>query len=62
MSLVAIHEEHTVSGAHRVREEPFPDWVPDGAVRAAEALSVDDARAALPGWLRLKLEGGTQRP
>ena len=27
-SVAAIHEEHTSTGAHRVREQPFPDWVP----------------------------------
>src|SRR5262249_46874004 len=24
--LAALREEHTRSGAHRVREEPFPEW------------------------------------
>ena len=46
--LAALHEEHTSSGAHRVRAEPFPDWVPDDVRAAAEALSVDEALAALP--------------
>src|SRR5688572_22466917 len=26
--LAALHEEHTASGAHKVKEQPFLDWVP----------------------------------
>jgi hypothetical protein len=51
--LAAIHETHTPSGAHRVQEQPFPEWVPIEARRAAERLSVDDALAELPACLRL---------
>ncbi|HEV7758531.1 MAG TPA: hypothetical protein VGO78_06065 [Acidimicrobiales bacterium] len=51
--LAALHEEHTESGAHRVVEQPFPDWVPADVLRAAASdLSVDEAWAALPGCLR----------
>lgn len=55
-NLAALHEEHTAGGAHRVREESFPDWVPDDAVRAAKGLSLEGALAALPASLRLSLE------
>jgi hypothetical protein len=51
-SVTAIQEVHTSSGAHRVREEPFPDWVPGEVLQAAEDLSVDDALAELPDCLR----------
>jgi hypothetical protein len=51
-SVAAIHEEHTSTGAHRVREQPFPDWVPSDVLDAAQALSVDDALAELPDCLR----------
>jgi uncharacterized membrane protein YccC len=51
--LAAIHETHTSSGAHRVQEQPFPEWVPNEERRAAERLSVDDALAELPECLRL---------
>lgn len=51
-SLAAIHEEHTTSGAHRVREQPFPNWVPSDMLQAAQDLSVDDALAQLPACLR----------
>lgn len=50
--LAAIHEEHTTSGAHRVHEQPFPEWVPSDVLRAARDLSVDDAFAELPAFLR----------
>jgi hypothetical protein len=50
--LAALHEEHTDSGAHRVLEQPFADWVPDDARIAATALSVEDAWAELPACLR----------
>ena len=44
-SLAAIQEEHTTSGAHRLCEQAFPDWVPNDVLQAAEDLSVDDALA-----------------
>lgn len=50
--LAAIREEHTNTGAHRVHEHAFPDWVPDGVLRAGEQLSIDDALAELPACLR----------
>lgn len=50
--LAALHEEHTTSGAHRVREQPFPEWVPDEVLRAAEDLSLEEAWAELPECLR----------
>lgn len=51
-SLAAIQEEHTASGAHRVREQAFPVWVPPKVRQAAESLSVEEAWAALPGFLQ----------
>jgi hypothetical protein len=50
--LAAIVEEHTATGAHRVTEQPFPDWVPADVRRAAAKLSIDDAFAVLPKCLR----------
>jgi len=46
--LAALREEHTAGGAHRVREQAFPDWVPDDAIQAGERLSVAEAIAQLP--------------
>ena len=50
--LAAIREEHTSSGAHRVQEQPFPEWVPDDDLRAGRLLSIDEAVAELPPCLR----------
>jgi hypothetical protein len=50
--VTALHEEHTTTGAHRLREEPFPDWVPPDVLVAARALSAEEALAALPECLR----------
>ena len=50
--LAALHEEHTASGAHKVQEQPFPDWAPDDVLRASEELSVEEALAQLPECLR----------
>jgi hypothetical protein len=51
-NLAALHETHTPSGAHRVQEEAFPEWVPADVMRAAQDLSADDAQAELPAFLR----------
>ena len=51
--LAALHEVHTASGAHRVDEQPFPDWVPADVVDAASRMSVDEAVAQLPECLGL---------
>ncbi len=50
--LAALHEEHTASGAHRVEEQPFPDWVPAAVIAAAADLTLDQALAQLPDSLR----------
>jgi hypothetical protein len=50
--LAAIVEQHTATGAHRVTEQPFPDWVPADVRRAASKLSTVDALACLPACVR----------
>jgi hypothetical protein len=57
-ALDALHEEHTPSGAHRTSTVPFPDWVPPAVVEAGRALDGDEARAALPAWVRAALWPG----
>src|SRR5712692_1129559 len=37
--LVAIREEHTARGSHRVVRTPFPRWVPKQVVMRARRLS-----------------------
>ncbi len=51
-NLALVQEEHTTSGAHRVYELAFPEWVPDDVLRAGHRLSVDDAMGAFPPSLR----------
>ena len=46
--LAALHEEHTASGGHRKREQPFPEWVPEDVELAAKHLSEDEAVSQLP--------------
>jgi hypothetical protein len=46
--LAALVEEHTPSGAHRLHEVPFPDWVPTDARVEGGEMDVADAIAALP--------------
>ena len=49
--LAALHEEHTATGAHRVIEQPFPEWVGEDVEHAAEELSAEEALAQLPPFL-----------
>lgn len=50
--VAVLHEEHTASGADRVHEQTFPDWVPADVLDAAARLSEDEALAQLPVCLR----------
>ena len=46
-TLAALREEHTPSGAHRVRTIPFPRWVPPEVRQAAENISEEEAHLQL---------------
>jgi hypothetical protein len=46
--LAVLHEEHTATGAHRVVEQPFPDWVPADVSLAAAQMSPAEALTQLP--------------
>jgi hypothetical protein len=59
--IAAIHEEHASTGAHRIREQPFADWVPSDVLQAAQELSADDALAELPPCLRAGRIGAEDR-
>jgi hypothetical protein len=50
--LAALHEEHLPSGAHRVVEQPFPEWVPADVLAAGRRLPADVAWAQLPDCVR----------
>jgi hypothetical protein len=45
--LARVWDEHTKTGAHVSRNEPFPKWVPGEILRQADALSVSEAEKAL---------------
>jgi hypothetical protein len=49
-ALAAIHEEHSASGEHRIKELPFPKWVPLSARNEAKALSEGEATRQLGPW------------
>ena len=51
--LARVREMHAHSGAHRVEETPFPQWLTPDAAAAAAALSESDARAMLAAWPEL---------
>ena len=48
--LAKVWDEHTASGAHRSRQEPFPEWVPAEVMRKAAGLSVSEAERMLSPW------------
>ena len=43
---------HLPSGRHQRQDVPFPDWVPESVLGAAEKLSVGDARVEIDLWLQ----------
>lgn len=45
--LAKVWDEHTPSGAHRLRRTAFPDWVPTEALIEGKALSVAEAEKLL---------------
>jgi hypothetical protein len=51
--LAKVWNEHTATGAHRLRTTPFPKWVPAEIVRKGERMSVASAERMLARWLVL---------
>jgi hypothetical protein len=49
--LAKVWNEHTSTGAHRLRSIPFPEWVPSEAARAAARMSIAEAERILPPWV-----------
>ena len=43
----SVQQEHLPTGEHRNFTTPFPDWVDDATARAADQLTVDQARTVL---------------
>jgi hypothetical protein len=50
-ALAALREEHTKSGAHRLRTIPFARWVPSDVRQAADNISEEEARRQLGDWV-----------
>jgi hypothetical protein len=45
--LSALNEVHTPAGKHKLLVTPFPDWVPNEVLRAAEKLNEKEAATQL---------------
>jgi hypothetical protein len=54
-TIAALWEEHSSSGAHKVRGFPFPRWVPTAARRAARSISDEEACLELGNWIKTYL-------
>ena len=59
--LARVWSEHTPSGAHRARREPFPRWVPPDVAREARRLSVAEAERLLASALPFARARGRRR-
>ena len=55
--LGAIHEEHTASGKHQIKETPFPDWVSPDVRKAGQKLSEEQALEQLGEHTTVVLDG-----
>jgi len=60
-ALARVWSEHTSSGAHRARREPYPAWVEPDLARQARALRPSEAEAML-GPLLEAYRGSRRRP
>jgi hypothetical protein len=49
--LAKTWNEHTRTGAHRLRRQAFPEWVPSEVRQQAARLSIPDAERILSPWL-----------
>jgi hypothetical protein len=54
--LARLWDEHTASGAHRTRKQPFPEWVPRDVLAAASTLSEAQAQAQLAPYFASEFE------
>ncbi len=51
--LAAVKEVHTRAGKHELLVTPFPDWVPNEVLQAAQKVSEKDAASQLAPVLQL---------
>ena len=61
-ALAQVSDEHTASGHHRRREEPFLQWLPPDVAAAAARLSETEAEHELARWPWLLGEGRDKKP
>ncbi len=59
--LASVREIHTPSGAHRVEEKPYHDWVPSDVRKASQRLTEDQAIEALGSWVLQEISDGARR-
>jgi hypothetical protein len=59
--LAHVWSEHTPSGAHRSRREPYPGWVSPELKRQARALRASEAEALLAPLLEAQRGSGPRR-
>ena len=59
--LASVREIHTPSGAHRVEETPYPEWVPSDVEKASQLLTRDKAIEALGSWVLEEIRDGATR-
>jgi hypothetical protein len=52
--LARVWDEHTATGAHRARSQPFPKWVPAEVFAQAASLSVSEAEGQLSACRRTR--------
>jgi len=60
-ALEAIREEHSASGAHRIKTLSFPKWVPRAARESAKFLSPAEAAMQLGPWATALVHRGNSR-
>ena len=51
-SLDKAQQVHLPSGRHKREDVPFPDWVPEPALNAANMISAQDAAMEIDVWLQ----------
>jgi hypothetical protein len=59
--LASVQEFHATSGAHRVEETPYPEWVPNDVKKASERLTREQALERLGSWIVREIRGPAGR-
>jgi len=51
-AVAAVREEHTPSGAHRIKTVPYPQWVTLSARQSAKNIAEAEAAKQLGSWAK----------